>query len=286
MKVTEPCDSPACTTVDRWKFPKNKDCPRCKAAGEAVTRGKEGHGRHGREIRIRRSRQSSFETLPTPISPSGSLNLSVSPWAVSDRLREEKNWDTPTRRKADDAWLIEHERRLSDLEATASKLCIRDSHSPKRTLSTSSYERIIEADEVGEPEEIESLIRSQPASKLLVCEISHGSVDSRRSWHASRDSTPVVSSREIILTKPRSRTYHTVAAAAASGYAREPLQQQIIRKSRTTRAEFNYPRTCSYEYASPSNYRYSTTHDVHADRYEAAFQPFEQEYHPRTYPVY
>lgn len=280
IKVTEACDSANCTNIDKWKFPANKDCPKCRAAGEAITRGKEGHGRHGREIRIRRSRQSSSESLPTPNSLSGSPNLSISPWALNDRSREEKKWDTPTRRKADDAWLVEHERRQSEFEEAVSKMTVRDNRVYGRSSPRGSYERVIEADEVEEPDEIESLPRSQPRTRLLAYEISQSSHESRRSRDASRDSTPIVS-RELVLTKPRSRTYHVTTA---SEYHREPSPQQTTQRSRRTRTEFNYPKTCSYEYSSPT-YQYSTAQSGYAERYGSAYQSFEQEHYARAYPV-
>ncbi|KAK5949975.1 hypothetical protein OHC33_008936 [Knufia fluminis] len=169
---------------------KDCDCSQCKTAGADVTRGREGRGRYAREIRTRGSRQSSYDSLP-PDSP----HLTISPWHRAEIDCKEKKWDTPTRRQADDAWIIEHERRMSDLDEKTSNMSInspRESRQKsRRTSPTSSYERVIEADEVEEPEEMQPTPAKPRAIKMLPYEISEESdkSHSRRRSHKTDRST-------------------------------------------------------------------------------------------------
>lgn len=191
VKVIDRCGLQGCTEVVRYKMPdKDCDCSQCKTAGADVTRGREGRGRYAREIRTRGSRQSSYDSLP-PDSP----HLTISPWHRAEIDCKEKKWDTPTRRQADDAWIIEHERRMSDLDEKTSNMSInspRESRQKsRRTSPTSSYERVIEADEVEEPEEMQPTPAKPRAIKMLPYEISEESdkSHSRRRSHKTDRST-------------------------------------------------------------------------------------------------
>ena len=162
---------------------KDCDCTPCKAAGADATRGREGRGRHARQIRTRDSRQSSYESLPHE-----SVHFTISPWAASDPLdSKEKKWDMPTRRLADDGWVIEHERRMSDLDEKTSKMSLsshRDSRrGSRRTSFTSGYEYVLEANEIEEPEELEPMPTTPRAIKMLPYEIS---MESDKSHHRRR----------------------------------------------------------------------------------------------------
>lgn len=293
IKYTELCEEPSCNSMDRWKFPANKDCPQCKAAGEASTRGKEGRGRHGREIRTRESRQSSSDSYPIPPSPScsGSPRLSISPWAASDHSLNEKKWDTPTRQKADAAWLIEHERRISELEKSTSKLSF-GSHKQTYVNSAtpsprSSYEKIIEADEIEEPLDMDDIPPSQPkAIKMLPYEISQDSDRSsrRRGRKTDHDLDTSLPShrREAVPKTPHRKTHFDIS----SEYPQEPSQHQLIHKPRRSKTEPYYPQSCFRDVpvailpSSPVVGGHWTNH------YEFN-QPLQHDaYHPRTYQVY
>lgn len=254
IKVTEPCGSVDCTTIDRWKFPTNKDCPQCKSGGEAITRGKEGRGRHGREILIRESRQSSSDSYGPP-SPSstGSPHLSISPWACSNRSSNEKKWDTPTRQMADAAWLVEHERRMSDLEETTSKMSLRPQDNPYSTSRThsarSSYERVIEADEVEEPEDMDDIPPPRTkAMKMLPYEIAPDS-DHSPSRHRSRKPTNDAQRNPPRRADTMPRTPHRQIHFdhVTQEYLEEPSPQQPIHKSRRSKTEPQYPQACCFD---------------------------------------
>ena len=189
---------------------KDCDCAPCKTAGVNVTRGREGRGRHAREIRTRDSRQSSYDSLPTD-----SPHLAISPWLAANPLDlKETKWAKPTRRQADDAWVIEHERRMSDLDVKNSQMSIspdRGAHQrPKRTSSSRSYEHIIEADDVEEPEEIEPTPTKQRPIRMLPYEISDIS-EKASSQHRSR--RPSYGSQHVL-------PYHTEAPTTPRRQAR------------------------------------------------------------------
>jgi hypothetical protein len=110
-KSTEECYSRSCTGIARYHFLKEGDCAECKRGGNRVTRGREGKGRYAQELKLR---DGAPPVTRPPLSPI-STNVNANPWAPP-RSRE-KEWRSPVRRKADDAWLDEHERRQRDLEA-------------------------------------------------------------------------------------------------------------------------------------------------------------------------
>lgn len=275
---------PNCTTVDRWKFPANKDCPQCKAAGESNTRGREGRGRHGRQIRFQDRQCSSDPSLPISVSP----NLSISPWAASERPRsQEKRWDTPTRQKADAAWLVEHERRMSEIEEAASSMSIRsyrDRSDSRRSSPRSSYEQIIEADEVEEPEE-EPFPRSKPqAIKMLPYE-THDSDhlrSQRRSRKTSHDDERYTSrGQELVLSTPRRKTTYDTAMIE---YPQEPSPQQYLRRARRTKTE-PVPQSCFFDPPVAIMPGYSPIDDRWVDRYEMVSSPLRHDHHYPQYPV-
>lgn len=115
-KSTEECGSQSCTGIVRFLFLKDGDCAECKRGGSRVTRGREGKGRYAQELRLR---DTGLPVTRPPLSPI-STNITPSPWAAP-RSRE-KEWRSPVRQKADDAWLVEHERRQRDLEITSQQM--------------------------------------------------------------------------------------------------------------------------------------------------------------------
>lgn len=122
-KLTEECHSRSCTGISRFHFMKEGDCAECRRGGSRVTRGREGKGRYAQELKLRDT--GSPVTRP-PLSPI-STNVRPSPWAPP-RSRE-KEWRSPVRQKADDAWLQEHERRQRDLEIKSQRVSSRGSQS-------------------------------------------------------------------------------------------------------------------------------------------------------------
>lgn len=293
IKYTELCEEPNCSSIDRWKFPANKDCPRCKAAGEASSRGKEGLGRHGREIRTRENRQQSSDSYSIPSSPSysGSPRLSISPWAESDRSRKEKKWDTPTRQMADAAWLVEHECRMSELEETTSKLSLsshRQSCFDSPTPSPrGSYEKIIEADEVEEPLDMDDVPPSQSkAIGMLPYEISRDSDKSssrRRGRKIEHDIDMGPSHHHKAAPETPHRRPHF---GTSSKYPEEPTQHQFIHKPRRSKTEPNYPQSCFRDVPVTILPNSPVVGGPWINHYESN-QPLQHDaYYPRTYQVY
>jgi hypothetical protein len=114
-KLTQECYSQHCTGETKYHFIREGDCKECRRGGNRVTRGIEGKGRYGRELK-----QSNAPATRLPLSPI-SPNIKSSPWAPDPPRPREKEWRSPVRRKADDAWLAEHERRERDLEAKSNR---------------------------------------------------------------------------------------------------------------------------------------------------------------------
>lgn len=283
-KTTEPCGYSTCTTIDKWGIPaENKDCGQCRSGGTTANRGREGRGAHAKEIR-KEQRRSSPQSTSTPSSPSA--HLSISPWAL-ERSSSQKKWDTPTRQKADAAWVVEHERRMSDIEETTSKLSIRSRRNSNSSPHT-SYERIIEADEVEEPEELDFENIQPRVQRLLPFEVSRTSESSsspRRSTKHSRSSDHHVSQhQQLVLKAPHRRTQHE---SPSSEYPEKHSYQQIIRKPRKTRTEPYYAQSCSFD---PPVAIVPTHSPVPFEQWANPFDYVPQMQHdicyPRAYPVY
>lgn len=265
------------------------DCGKCRASGQALTRGKDGRGRHGREqARYQESRQSSADA-PNPVHEGpGTPHMTVSPWArKSPQIPQEKSWSTPTRRKADDAWIVEHERRMSDLDEQASKMTLKPtSRRSRRTTPRESYERVIEVSElVEEPEEID-VLPSQPRSvNLLPYEIeeaskTHSHRRSRKVSHDSEGSMPYYQEMPLIKT-PRRKTHHVPPVSEHN-----PHEYQDVRRSprhAVAKTEPYYPQSCSFEpslVASPPHY------GGWMHQYEAVQPMYRDPYYPRSHQVY
>lgn len=140
FKSTEECYSSRCHGMQRFHYIKDGDCRSCKYGGGAVTRGRDGKGRYAREMQRRGdSRSNSREGSPeTAQHHAVEIDGSASPWAAPNpSSRREKEWHSPSRRRADDAWLKEHDQRMSDLESRLRKLPIRSpSISSSSTVSS------------------------------------------------------------------------------------------------------------------------------------------------------
>ena len=266
---------------------KDCDCAQCKSGGDNVTRGREGRGRYAREIRTRESRQSSYDSTP-PDSP----HLTISPWLPADPLDSiEHKWYKPTRRQADDAWVIEHERRMSDLDEKTSKISMsppRDSpRSSRRTSPTSSYEYIIEADEVEEPEEIEYQPTMPRAIKMLPYEISEGPVKSDTRCHgrkSSYSSQHVLSYPKEAPITPRRHPRYAPPVSDRDAYESRQLIPIPQRYGSKTEPYSPHPQSCYFN--SPVSG--SPMMGAHWQaRYETVQHPLHHNaYYPRMYPVH
>lgn len=156
-KSTTECYSSSCTGLTRYHFVKEGDCDECKRGGDRVTRGKEGKGRYARELKLSNAPPATRPPL-SPISP----NIKPSPWAPEPPRPKEKEWRSSVRRKADDAWLVEHKQRERDLEAKSKQCSSRGSASSPTAGHAKDHKRREEnhaklLDEVMRLEELERL---------------------------------------------------------------------------------------------------------------------------------
>jgi len=118
-KTTNECYSSRCTGVEKYHYPREGDCKDCKRGGIEVTRGREGKGRYAQAIgRRTQEKDKSREPLVEISNNIETLTLDVgggiSPWGPP--LQKEKDWGSPSRAKADRAWLEEHGERNVDLQ--------------------------------------------------------------------------------------------------------------------------------------------------------------------------
>jgi len=298
IKTLADCDTPRCTTIEKWGILKDIDCPQCKIAGPGLTRGLNGRGRYGREMtRTRDRRRSPLRSAsPEVVTPSSasSRHQAVSPWAPTHRARcLEKEWDTPTRQQADDAWLAEHLRRMCDLEEKTSKMSLKSKHS-RRSSPVSSYERLIELDEVEEPEELEEP-RTPTRHKSFhtqssECEISEDSElyypthrhRDRKVSHTSSGSMPHYQESPRARATPRkTKTYHVPAVSEVALQEINDAKHRYRPRRTKTEPYFSQSHCFNTPITSPM-----LANGPWIPQYEM-IQPLHHEhYYPRTYPVY
>lgn len=200
-KSTQPCHSRLCNDIARYHFLKEGDCPDCKRGGDRVTRGREGKGRYAQEIKLRNAAPP--VTRP-PLSPI-SANFKAGPWAPAPPRPREKEWHSPVRRKADDAWLEEHERRQQDLDAKSQKCSSRGSQSspssPTRDYARESRRQDENADKL-----LDEMIRIEAeCTRLRRRAERSNSYDSFQTMDSSR-------------TPPRGRTFDSGFHCSSSPY--------------------------------------------------------------------
>jgi hypothetical protein len=107
-KQDQSCDRPPCLGLERYHLENEGDCRQCKKDGKAVSRGREGHGRYARELYKKEHKPPQIQ-IPSTTSHTSQSN----PWAPPNK--REKDWRSPIRKQADEAWEEEHNRREQDL---------------------------------------------------------------------------------------------------------------------------------------------------------------------------
>lgn len=106
----------------------------------------------------------------------------ASPWAASSRGSDQ--WHSPTRLKADDAWLKEHDKRVEDLHSLAEELSVSAAPSPLRLVRRRSPSPEIEeySDHYFSQDEDDR----RQTSKALVPRTLFGEVNGIREAHYTR----------------------------------------------------------------------------------------------------
>ncbi len=107
-KQDQSCHHRSCDGLEKYHFENEGDCRPCKRGGDAVTRGREGQGRYARGLHKKDA------VTRVPLSTI-SDNSHPSPWAPPSK--REKDWRSPIRKRADEAWVEEHARREEDLQS-------------------------------------------------------------------------------------------------------------------------------------------------------------------------
>lgn len=163
LKSTNDCHDSRCAGIDRFHYEKPGDCRECRMGGPSVTRGREGKGRYAQKIKkykIQEIASSSSEEISTSdADPSGV----ASPWAPQNV--QEKNWESPHRRQADEAWLSEHEDRLSDLQERLEKVTV----SERRRRPKYTEEIVLDSEtsdsDAYDRDESRAVVRGTPSKK-------------------------------------------------------------------------------------------------------------------------
>lgn len=145
FKTTNDCRSSRCPGLERYHYQKERDCRNCKDGGETVTRGREGKGRYAQEIG---RRNHSAGSLSESSSQTLDVGVGISPWA--NPSKREKEWHSPSRKKADASWLQEHVERHSDLQTIRESI---SAHSNSDRASTTVYSASDRTEKVYEYEE-------------------------------------------------------------------------------------------------------------------------------------
>jgi len=200
LKDTRDCELSACYGLERFLFQKDGDCVQCRQGGDSVTRGREGKGRYAQEI----SRRSKTRAVLAEIDPYSEAIDAVEPWARPDK--PEREWQSPTRRQADDAWLTEHEKRMADLQLRMEKLERR--YSPSSDTQQLSRPRAVREDENSWDSEVpyEHTLK-RPAARILPYEVREsddeglGCSERSRSRQNSHDSFEAM---QLVRSGPRS----------------------------------------------------------------------------------
>jgi len=213
-KALSPCDDAPdsrtpCSHVDKYRYLDDGDCKDCKAGGANVTRGQDGQGRYAREIaaREKKSKRQSNRAILGEITGNRSQADSASgpivtpdPWMKA--TRREKEWESPHRRHADEAWEREHARRKEDIESLAQS----HSASPKRrfhsrrTTAPAEYTLPYEVEDSHLPHHQR---RNSGSLQNTVKQISNAMARSNRPHQSRQDS---IESIESVPSRGRSRT--------------------------------------------------------------------------------
>jgi hypothetical protein len=126
-KQDQSCHRASCPGLERYHFESEGDCRQCKKDGEAVSRGREGQGRYAREL-YKKDHQPPQIRIP---SSSTSHNSQSNPWAPPSK--REREWHSPIRKQADEAWEEEHARREQDLQNRSPRITSGDITSAELT---------------------------------------------------------------------------------------------------------------------------------------------------------
>jgi hypothetical protein len=148
FKTTNKCHSSRCPGLERYHYQKECDCRDCKEGGQTITRGREGKGRYAQEIGRRNSSAGSSLSEFSSSSQALDVGAGISPWA--NPSKREKEWHSPSRKKADASWLQEHVERHSDLQTIRESI---SAHSNSDRASTTVYSSSDRTEKVYEYEE-------------------------------------------------------------------------------------------------------------------------------------
>ncbi|OAL30605.1 hypothetical protein AYO20_08692 [Fonsecaea nubica] len=247
-KTTAKCHSSHCLGLERYHYPKSGDCRACKEAGSAVTRGRDGQGRYGQEINRRRHSREDDEASIDELPGNDEVGDGISPWAPPSA--REKEWNSHSRQKADDAWLQEHAERNLDLQSIRESLP--DSppsgrgsptHHPSRRQHTRIY--LVDDDvHYARGDSHERRHRHEESGRSLPVEIRSRSVYRRRRQDSQDSFDSLRSSRS-------SARKHTPAPTTYTAYEYNDVHDSGYGGSYGSRASNGYRGAKTEPYAYP-----------------------------------
>ena len=254
-KEVTPCGR-NCEPEVGYRFIREYDCKNCKAGGQAVTRGRDGHGRYAQAI-TRRENKEELQSVTGPVVDDAG---SVSPWSKSPVEMPEKSWHKGRRRHADRAWEEEHESRMDDICSRAESMSLRSDSTPRPTSSRTQYRRSPSPVEIySSTDEDRHSHRSKSSRKPLYGEVmSFADIGARsprrhrdypRSHYESQDSLD-----SIPKVTPGTRSRKLEYDPYDSGYG-----SHGSRRSHGSPRSHYGARTESYSYStSPQRHHYQT----------------------------
>ncbi|KAL2436186.1 hypothetical protein ABEF95_002280 [Exophiala dermatitidis] len=262
FKTTVECHSSRCQGLERYHYPREGDCRACKLGGQEVTRGREGKGRYAQEL-SKNSSMGAISRLSGEGHPSCPLDIGggISPWAAP--TKREKEWHSPSRKKADEAWLQEHVERNSDLQTIRESASTISASPPPSTAAQQPDRRARAAKvyELGEPQsynEFDEYIERPHRRELTEAPVQvevrsapdHAIRLSRRPVHQRRRHDSQESFGSLRSSQSSSRRYRLASGAYTAYDPVEPCDSGY--------GSYGTPACNVYEVAKTEPYNYST----------------------------
>lgn len=260
-KNTNDCYSSACTGVDRYHYLKEGDCRECKSGGTTVSRGREGKGRYAQEIHRSKVKDAPASSSKSSSASQRNVSGGASPWVTEPD--PEKTWQSPHRKQADEAWVSEHQDRISDLQERLDKVQLSE-----RPRPSYSKELVIISDKHDYDDDDQDdydTVHETPSKKRLPIDIRQRSERSQPHRHQDRqyshDSLP--DSMPSYRSSPKLRKPSTFNAVNA--YPDPTYEYDYYNNTPSTHASTKQHHSHKRHQHTPSRSK-SDSHHVHRSR--------------------
>lgn len=275
LKALDSCGDSTCTSVEKYHFKKDVDCPTCRSGGTSVTRGKDGRGYYGK---LHRSEETSAGSPPSPSRQHRPNKIDLDgrsgPWSPEEART--KPWDSPIRRSADDAWLNEHDARMAGLQELVEKYSISSKSSRNGSPHTSNERIAIHTDEQPFPHKLRYAKTMPLPYEVQAVDEESDPYRHRRSRRARKQSHKSEDSMKDYVESPSIRYRKTDLAESSS-----EQDHYGVRRHRGAKTE-PHPYARSYLYDTPLSAS-PVDRGHHFDQYEVIQTPQYGYVYPRGY---